>query len=171
MPSQKIRLSDLIKEQLSFDKLVGQLDRNLFCLPSRVDYTTYLKGLTGVSFNETSLRRAIELKLPIDWSRLIPATWIELNPNILMQLETPVNLRTDFINDLIFKQTLVFHEPVCADIIFEIFSHNSMWDRIESPNGSPYCKSNDGKYSILMVAHQSEISFIDASIHIVLMYK
>lgn len=170
MQAGKITLFELLKDQLLFDKFIDKFDRNLFYLPSRVEYDVYLKGLTGLIYKEID-GKAVEFNYSFNWTYFIPEIYLQFNPLIHSQLEKSVKLRSDFINGRMLKQTLVFNDPISADIIFQVFSRNSKWDKIVGPNTLQACRSLDEKYTVMMMSHESEYSFLNSTSHIILVYK
>lgn len=165
------KASEFIAEQLAIDALLNNLDRNLFYLPKRVQYSEYISRLGGKRImEERRVGITLEIDYEINWNTIIPERDFELNPTISQYFENPVKLRTTFFRDIIKSQILVFTMPAAADIVFELFRSNSMWEAAKTATGLEHLKSVDGKYILTIVTHESEFGW-DNSHHILLLYK
>ncbi|MEI9810763.1 MAG: hypothetical protein WDO16_24410 [Bacteroidota bacterium] len=112
----------------------------------------------------------VEIDYEINWNAIIPERDFELNPTISQYFENPVKLRTTFFRDVIKSQILVFTMPAAADIVFELFRSNSMWEVAKTSTGVEHLKSVDGKYILNIVNHESEFDWGNSH-HLMLLYK
>lgn len=176
--AKEIRLADLIKEQLIIDALLNNLDRNLFYLSRRINYSEYMSRLSGKKVKEQkstgimgeTLSVTLETDYEINWNTIIPERLYKLNPTISQGFQNPVKLKTTFSKDIIQRQILVFYEPTAAYLVFELFRSNSMWELVTRPDGVEHLKSVDGKYILATSSYQSEFDW-DVQHQLMLIYK